>query len=329
MSDQESDLLVPGDQFPVEVLSVDSLKLGDSPRLSGENEDHARTLAQSGAPLPPILVHRPSMRVIDGAHRLLAAKLRGDTSIEARLFDGDDDEAFMLAVRANVAHGLPLTLADRTAAAIRILDRDPRRSDRTIGAMTGLAASTVAGIRQRSTVRSEQLNARVGSDGRVRPLNSAVGRRRVSALLEVKPDASMREIAREAGVSPATVHDVRRRLTRGEDPIPAGRDIRQRRESGEVQTRPPAEPGPKRDEGSDPLVILRNLHRDPSLRFTESGRALLVWMTAHCRDLDRWREYVDRVPPHGRIRVAELARRCGQAWNAFARELERDIAKGS
>jgi hypothetical protein len=61
------------------------------------------------------------MRVIDGMHRLRAAQLRGDHGVEVKFFDGDADEAFIAAVRANITHGLPLTLADRKAAAQRIL----------------------------------------------------------------------------------------------------------------------------------------------------------------------------------------------------------------
>jgi hypothetical protein len=37
-----------------------------SPRQGGENDEHARALAESEERLPPIVVHGPSMRVIDG-----------------------------------------------------------------------------------------------------------------------------------------------------------------------------------------------------------------------------------------------------------------------
>jgi ParB-like chromosome segregation protein Spo0J len=51
------------------------------------------------------------MRVIDGIHRVEAAKLRGAKEIEARLFDGDESASYVLAVQANVTHGLPLSRA--------------------------------------------------------------------------------------------------------------------------------------------------------------------------------------------------------------------------
>jgi len=53
----------------------------DSPRRAGENPEHAQSLAEVNAELPPIVVHRATLRVIDGMHRLRAARLRGQEEI--------------------------------------------------------------------------------------------------------------------------------------------------------------------------------------------------------------------------------------------------------
>ncbi len=82
------------------------------------------------------------MRVIDGTHRLRAAILNGHEEIGVLFFDGTDDDAFVAAVRANVVHGLPLALADREAAATRIIKSHPQWSDRAIAEAAGLAAQT-------------------------------------------------------------------------------------------------------------------------------------------------------------------------------------------
>lgn len=113
----------PGRPELCQVTSVliSDLVLGCSPRLVGENADHVRILTEVGAALPPILVHRQSMRVIDGLHRVRAACAKGERTICARFFDGTDNAAFILAVESNIAHGLPLTTADRKAAAARII----------------------------------------------------------------------------------------------------------------------------------------------------------------------------------------------------------------
>ncbi|MFD1047646.1 ParB/RepB/Spo0J family partition protein, partial [Kibdelosporangium lantanae] len=105
-----------------ELVPIDSLLPANSPRLAGESIEHAQVLAASAADLPPIVVQRGTMRVIDGMHRLRAARMRGQNEILVRFYDGDDDEAFIVAVRTNVTHGLPLSQADRTAAAARIIE---------------------------------------------------------------------------------------------------------------------------------------------------------------------------------------------------------------
>jgi ParB-like chromosome segregation protein Spo0J len=128
-------------------VAIAALRPADSPRLGGEDLDHIRVLAESGDALPPILVHRPTMCVIDGMHRLRAARLRGESDIDVTYYDGDATEAFIEAVRANTTHGLPLTLADRRAAALRILMARPEMSDRSVARLTGLSPKTVGAAR--------------------------------------------------------------------------------------------------------------------------------------------------------------------------------------
>jgi hypothetical protein len=181
----------------VQRISIATLFPSDSPRLDGEDGDHARVLAEMEAELPPILVHRRTMRVIDGMHRIRAAILRGQEDIAVRFYEGGDDDAFVLAVEANVTHGLPLSGSDRIAAATRILSIRPQWSNRKIASVSGLAATTVGAIRRRSTDIPGQSNtsARVGLDGKVRPLNAASGRMLASDLIKRSPDAPIREIA--------------------------------------------------------------------------------------------------------------------------------------
>lgn len=314
------------DDAPAEMLPVDSLLPADSPRLIGEDGEHVKILSQTSARLPPIVVNRSSMRVIDGMHRLQAARLRGDREIEVRFFDGEEEEAFVLSVRSNMAHGLPLTLADRTAAATRIVASYPQWSDRTIALTTGLAAATVAAIRQRMTAGGPQAGlpvSRVGRDGKIHPLCSAEGRRLASALIAENPQASLREIARGAGISPATARDVRERCKRGEDPVPP------RERAAELrilagQQRVPRRADPETSKiVREPTVILTRLRRDPSLRLNEGGRALLVWLAAHVVSEEDWSRLLGRVPPHSIGAVADVARGCAERWTSFAEALDR------
>ena len=161
-----------------------------------------------------------TMRVIDGLHRMRAAQLRCAQTIEAQFFTGDDDAAFLLAVEANIAHGLPLSLSERKAAAVRLIAMFPDRSDRSIAASAGISDKTVAGLR--SSAENPRSNARTGVDGRRRPVDGADRRRRAARLVARQPHTPIRDIAKEAEISVATALDVRRRVTRGEDPVPPG-----------------------------------------------------------------------------------------------------------
>jgi transposase len=273
-------------------------------------------LARVDQRLPPIIVHRSTMRVIDGRHRLRAALLRGADMIEAVLFDGTDQEAFVLAVRANIAHGLPLSAADRTRAAERIIAAHAHWSDRAIASITGLGARTVGTLRRRLETGPDggAVRARTGRDGRVRPIDSAEGRLRASALIRERPTASLREIAREAHVSPSTVRDVRRRIERGEDPVPGAPDRGHRSTHVDV--------GGEQPVGHRLTAILQGLQSDPSLRLTESGRTLLRWMHAHVIRSDERLTIADRVPPHCTYLIANIARACAGEWTQLADELE-------
>lgn len=263
------------------------------------------------------------MRVIDGIHRLEAARIRGQKHIEVKFFDGSEADAFLLAVQANVKHGLPLTPADRTAAAERVLTSHADWSDRAIAAVVGITAKTVSAIRQRSTAESPQLNTRIGRDGRTRPLNSAKGRRLASALIAENPDASLRDVAKAAGISPATVQDVRERLKRGDDPVPPGQ------RTAEQASRPRVVGAPTSvslNGSARPLsqasVILQNLRRDPSLRFNEKGRTLLKWLDIRTMQAAEYKQFIDQIPPHHTSALVHLARSCAKAWTDFADDLE-------
>lgn len=211
--------LVEIETLPIVTISISSLLLDNSSRQGGDNKEHIRVLAESEDRLPPIVVHGQSLQVIDGIHRVRAAVMRVAENIKAKIHHGTDDEAFVFAVRLNVAYGLPLTRADRTAAALRIIGSHPQWSDRMIARAVGLAAGTIVKLRRRSTAQNVQSKVRVGKDGRARPVNSAAGRLKAAELLVEQPTSSIRAIAKEARGSPSTVHDVQQRLRAGHQPV--------------------------------------------------------------------------------------------------------------
>lgn len=314
--------VAPGETPPVTV-PISSLLPGYSPRLAGENPEHVLLLA-AAKNLPPIIVHRSTMRVIDGMHRLRAAKLRGDETVSVTFFEGDDGEAFLLSVDANIKHGLPLSSADREAAASRILAMYRQWSDRAVAAATGLSPTTVSAIRRRLSLPAGPASSRVGRDGRVRPVDGSAGRQRASAVIAMKPDAPLRTIAEEAGVSVGTARDVRARLRAGRDPVLTP-------QRGIVEERKPPVNGAvdpqRRRTGTARQHIAwssmrGNLSRDPAVKYAENGRAFFRWVDGHVIEPAEWGDLINAVPPHWRKSVAELARSCAGAWLAFAQELE-------
>ena len=148
--------------------------------MGGQDAGHAHALRENLPDLPAILVNRRTMRVIDGMHRLSAARLAGAGTIRAEFIDTDERTAFLLAVRANTRRGLPLSLADREAAAERILSWYPYWSDRSIAAIAGLAATTVGATARAFNRGDWQLNrgsaVTAGSAGE-RPGRAAPGQR--------------------------------------------------------------------------------------------------------------------------------------------------------
>ncbi|GAA3035800.1 hypothetical protein GCM10020000_11650 [Streptomyces olivoverticillatus] len=272
----------------------------------------------------PTAAHRRAPRLHAGRRWDAPAASRsstGDERIAARFFDGSDEDAFVYAVRVNILHGLPLTQAERAAAAERIIRTHPQWSDRLIASAAGLAASTVASLRKKVSDRAAQLNARTGRDGRVRPLNAAEGRRRACALIAAKPQASLREIADAAGIALGTARDVRLRIRQGQDPVPKKlRDAENRdvnRPVGRTTTTPAAAPPvapppPVTDAGP----ALPRLRKDPSLRLTEGGRALLHLLSSHPGG-ERTRRLLESVPAHRRTAVAQAARACAESLAAL------------
>jgi ParB-like chromosome segregation protein Spo0J len=323
-----------------------TLRPADSPRLNGEDKAHIARLAETETPLPPILVDKRTMRVIDGMHRLMAASVQGRETIRVIFFDGSEADVFLRAVQENASHGLPLSQADRRAAAERIIESHPHMSDRAIGHSVGLAAKTIAAIRKRSSERIPQSNARVGRDGRVRPLDSGMGRRRAAELLTDQPDASLRDIARVAGISPATVLDVRKRLERGESPVPekpaasgaqastdatasndaAGRDVNYRVHNGNTVPPSPLRLNPRSVSRAaappDPAATVEKLLRDPSLRNNERGKGVLRLLHVNAVGAEQLPDVAAVVPPHCVGIVVQLARHYAEMWQEFAKELD-------
>ncbi|HEX4789945.1 MAG TPA: hypothetical protein VH372_15870, partial [Actinospica sp.] len=255
---------------PVVFLPINAIDQALFVRSGGLNGAHVHVLAELLDALPPILVHYPTKRLIDGAHRLAAAEHSGRTEIAVRYFRGDLDDAFRLAIESNIAHGLPLSLSDRKAAAAQIIQTHAHLSDRMIGRSAGLSPHTVATLRSSAGQARDEAaeEVRVGSDGRRHPVDASGGRLAGARIVAERPDATIREIAQEAGISVGTARDVKARLLTGKDPVPLG-------PAGA------AKPAARAVDGQETAYILGRLRRDPTLRYSDAGRRCLLWLDQH------------------------------------------------
>ncbi|WP_394617115.1 streptomycin biosynthesis regulator [Lentzea sp. JNUCC 0626] len=214
--------------------------------------------------------------------------------------------------------------AERESVVARMVAAQPTLSDRSIASSTGVAARTVAAIRRRSVDQTSHSAVRVGKDGRVRPLNSAEGRRKAGEVFARHPGATLRQAAEAAGISVGTARDVRDRLRRGEDPVPEG--MRSRSEPATVRELVPRCALPPRREEADAARLLEGLRRDPAVNLTEAGRALLRLLTLHAVSHTNQKDLVEALPPHCFPLVARLASSCAESWTRLATDFERRAA---
>lgn len=297
-----------------QLIEIEKLLTVNSPRSCGTDPEHVKRLAEIETGLPPVIVRKGTLQVIDGAHRIEAAKLKGRKRILAIFFDGTDAEALILAIEANTRHGLPLSLSDRKRAAQQLLALMPDLSDRAIGAKTGLAPGTVRAVRTRSTAQDDQSAVRIGRDGRARPVNSTAARERIAGMLAEHPDASAVQIAEAAGASARLVRTVRNELA-------VKSAARSAAPPGERPDRPRAETPPEPSVNSATLKaedLIARLLSDPVVQVTPGGRHFVEWLRRHALGIDEIRSDLGWLPVECQADVLLIARQSACAWQALA-----------
>jgi ParB-like nuclease family protein len=282
----------------IDIPLVD-LRPGPSPRAQPLCGAHVDLLVELGGNWPPVVVRRGDLQIIDGHHRVEAARRLGLATISGYFVDGSDDDAYLDAVRLNIRHGLVLTMAERREAARLILSRHPDWADRRVSAICGLSHSTVGEVRRTSPPESQdcpsvghaRLDKRVGRDGRSRPVDSDALRARIAEFVAAAPSASLRSVARVAGASPETVRAVRNDLRLGA-PSPS--------------TSEPASAGVPHAFGS-----------------TTPGREFFDWFSRTQVGPNDPVVYSADIPLSRVYEVADEARERASRWQAFADLVER------
>ena len=151
-------------------------------------------------------------------------------------------------------------------------------------------------------------------DGRVRPVDPASRRQAATQLLADNPGASLREVARQAGLSPETI----RKLRAQSAPVNGTAN-------GTAASRPPAPA--RRPHAGEPAghgaTALQALRTDPAFRSRENGRALLRLLTESRAVHASGSDFIETAPVHCLGRLVEAARACARDWEAFAVAAER------
>lgn len=300
-------------------ISIVAVHVGPSLRAAGIDPLHVAALAEVAAHWPPIVVNRTDLSVIDGHHRIAAARQLGLRELRVTWFDGSPEDAYLEFVRCNVGHGLPLTLAERRHAARQMLRCYAERSDRAIASVCGVSPTTVARLRKELGPvawpgdGTRDAKGRVGIDGRVRPLNGMALRARIARELAVRPEASLRAIAGTVGASPETVRSVRNELRTG-----GGAAKYATAASSDAVSMLDVAP-------AEPCVAQPG--EDRAFTDRDGGQEFVDWFEATAVEkLDPWL-HVEAVPLSRVYEIADLARCRAEFWNRFAKALETRVRR--
>lgn len=322
---------------------VDSLVVGNHLRAGGLDEGHVGAFCELEGRWPPLLIwaRQPEV-VLDGAHRLAAARRLGHDTVQVLAFEGNADQAFVEAVRRNIGHGLPLSIADRARAGERMLGSHPDWSNRRIAEACGLSPHTVAKLRETppraadktvpttpaSTVRSAAPVATRQSKAVVR----SAGHEQVPERARPRRDDRIVDIesrwGRDGKARPAQHGLLRERVVEAIRANPGG-SLRQIASVAKVSPETVRRIRKEVDQPEGPevsfLAALRapaecdtDWRDDPALR---SNPLLVSWLdhTDPAGDLE---SFALDVPLSRVYELADEARRRAGRWAAFAEVLE-------
>ena len=297
----------------VVMLRVGDLPVGAVFREGGIREDQVERLVKLRAHWPPILVGRITGHIVDGVHRIAAARALGMEHIEAAYFEGTADDELIEFVRRNVHHGLTLTLRERRRAARQVLIAHPQWSDRRIAELCAISPKTAGRLRTVSEGPAAEnahldSNSRIGRDNKLHPVDTSTVRTRVVKAIEQEPDGSLRTIAALAGVSPETVRSVRTNMSKTAAV------------KSETELTEPVFPM----RASEPSL---EWGQDRALVAKAEGEKLIAWLERTAVEEKDWQPLLGAVPISRVYEIADEARRRSEQWSRFARCVE-DRARG-
>jgi hypothetical protein len=157
-------------KLPINAIELDTFIQCRATIDTGVVNDYAERM-EAGDVFPPVDVYGTKAKcwLADGWHRVLAAKQRGEETINATLHQGGGrKDALKHALSANVAHGHRRTNADKRRCVEIALREFPKLSDRGIGKLCGVSHPFIKAIRP-PALETVSNATRTTTDGRQYP----------------------------------------------------------------------------------------------------------------------------------------------------------------
>jgi hypothetical protein len=203
----------------------------------------------------------------------------------------------------------PVSADEGRRRVLKVIKERPDASLREIAQAAGVSVSTAHGVR-----------CRIRDEGPVQPGDTATGsvpaQRTDSAAFTKRTPATRAEPAERGAPAPATVQ----RTGTAPDSMP--RTVQRTGTAPDPAPSRLASPRlPAKRRADEAFAGLETLRRDPSLRFTDSGRALLTWLHQRLVVVSEAKHELQAIPPHLLPTVSALAVECADNWRELATEL--------
>ena len=156
-------------ELPLDAIRTDG---GTQPRVRIDRDvvhEYAERM-RAGDRFPPVEVvfDGTDNWMIDGFHRILAAREAEKATFPAKVWEGSHDDALWESLRANKEHGLRRSNEDKVRSVKQALLRRPQLSDSAIAEHVGVSHTMVAKYRGKvsATCNGCKSAERTGRDGR-------------------------------------------------------------------------------------------------------------------------------------------------------------------
>lgn len=152
------------------------------------NNGHVRSIVhalEAGCDLPPLVIDKKSLTIIDGVHRRLAHQEHFGPACEVSVVEKEytsRKEMFLDAIKYNAAHGAPLTRGDRQR--IAALSLEYKYSATSVAAVLGMTAAAYGALKPAAPAEPHISSALALPSSRRRTSDQG----RQSPYVERKPD---------------------------------------------------------------------------------------------------------------------------------------------